>query len=40
MLRFRAPAGEERKEYSNCLNKYAKTVNLLHVEPSRDSRNC
>ena len=38
ILRFRAPAGEERKEYSNCLNKYAKIVNLLHVEPSGDNQ--
>jgi uncharacterized membrane protein YhiD involved in acid resistance len=34
ILRFRAPAGDEKKEYSDCLNKYAKTVNLLHIEPS------
>jgi uncharacterized membrane protein YhiD involved in acid resistance len=38
ILRFRAPAGEERKEYSDCLNKYAKTVNLLHIEPSGDDK--
>jgi len=37
ILRFRAPAGEARKKYSDCLNKYSKTVNLLHVEPSGDN---
>ena len=37
ILRFRAPAGEDKKEYSDCLNKYSKTVNLLHVEPSGDN---
>ena len=38
ILRFRGPAGEDRKEYSDCLNKYSKSINLLHIEPSGDNQ--
>ena len=37
ILRFRAPTGEGEKEYSGCINKYTKMVNLLHIEPSGDN---
>lgn len=37
ILRFRAPTGDDKKDYSDCMNKYAQSANLLHVEPSGDN---
>ena len=37
ILRFRAPTGNEKKTYSDCMNNFIKIANLLHVEPSGDN---
>ena len=38
LLRFRAQAGEEEPAYSGIIAEFARTSNLLHVEPSGDAK--
>ena len=38
ILRFRAPTGEGEPEYSGIINEFARSSNLLHVEPSGDGK--
>ena len=38
ILRFRAPTGEGEPEYSSIINEFARSSNLLHVEPSGDGK--
>jgi len=38
LLRFRAQAGEEEPAYSSIIAEFARTSNLLHVEPSGDAK--
>jgi len=34
ILKFRAPAGDNSVYYKKCLNKFAKKIEMLHIEPS------
>ncbi len=38
ILRFRTVSGIKEPEYSNLLNEYARSANLLHIEPSGDAK--
>ena len=38
LLRFRAPVGEGEPAYSGIINEFARSSNLLHVEPSGDAK--
>jgi len=38
ILRFRAPTGEGEPEYSGIINEFARSSNLLHIEPSGDGK--
>jgi uncharacterized membrane protein YhiD involved in acid resistance len=38
LLRFRAPVGEEEPAYSSIISEFARSSNLLHVEPSGDGQ--
>jgi uncharacterized membrane protein YhiD involved in acid resistance len=38
ILRFRTLAGDEIPQYSSIINKFARSANLLHIEPSGDAK--
>ena len=38
LLRFRAVTGSDQPDYSTLINKFSRTANLLHVEPSGDGK--
>jgi hypothetical protein len=38
ILRFRATAGLDSKNYNEIINKYSITSNILHIEPSSDKK--